>query len=406
MTLWRPPRSMSERTARAVRSMQSGSIDGRIVSARPVSNTHGGLEGEEYDDEEIEYELPYPPEGGGVINGLIPWTDRFTGGGTVLTLTHNPYEHHGVKKVSNKRKVSLHVYWNGVFQEDSTYKLVYSEVTEQTFVILKSTDKHKSKDIITCKYWYVEPSSSPADGVPEGSKFQIGTYVKGTGRMGPMPVFHGGWTHEPIVGQPRDIGSINTMQYGCLARSMPNVTMGFKTLGTTKIPINLHPDYEYTWFFSGTPNATLKVAGGRDATNHRIPCQYPNNCRQCCGFGFDEDPPCRPWVCLGPGNPGGSWADDGDALPVAGGNRIVVKGFSGKTLAKQANNNEGIAVFDPASWATSDACSCTMFGTCVDGSIWAPSGIAKYGMEFWLGATLIITKGGINLDDLMIGDVV
>ena len=164
MTLWRPPRSQNERAMRAIRSMQNGSIDGRVVSAYPVKPEITDEEGyDEYD--ELDEEDP-DGDGGGGGGGddglnLKPWTDYYTVKGINGThsfgLSKTPWAQ--PKMSENTRDYSsVHLYWNGVFQPDMSFLLESAVIT-----VLDPTFQMRAGDTLTVKYFYDVEKSGEVD---------------------------------------------------------------------------------------------------------------------------------------------------------------------------------------------------------------------------------------------------
>lgn len=154
MTAWRPKRTLEERTARAVQSMQPGTLQGRVGSARPVKQYNTDLDDPDDDDEVGE---DTPGEGGGTDEtggNLLPFTDYYTvksSGRQSFQLTYLPY-------LSDYRTV--HLYWNDVFQPDSSWQLI-----EDYVIVDDETIDLKSGDVLTVKYWYNEEALHGSGGI-------------------------------------------------------------------------------------------------------------------------------------------------------------------------------------------------------------------------------------------------
>lgn len=161
MSLWRPPRTNGERAMRAIRSMQNGSIDGRVVSAYPVKPDV--VEEEDYDTWEEGIDDATDGSGDGTTDddSIKPWTDYFSIKGVYpvhdFALTKTPWVQ---EKMPNEVKsyASVHLYWNGVFQPDLSYSLENSVIT-----LLDEGQRMRAGDVITVKYFYDQDTGGEVD---------------------------------------------------------------------------------------------------------------------------------------------------------------------------------------------------------------------------------------------------
>ena len=168
MAMWRPPSSNTERTIRAIRSMQNGSLDGRIVSAFPVRDWTDDPDNDLMDADEVD-----ASDTGEDVN-LQPYTDYFnltTNGTLVFNLTFTPW-FQSLMEAGTEDRATLHIYWNGVFQRDLSYSLYGSKL------IIKDPDLEvRTGDVLSVKYWYnVDNPTSDPDGPGGGSRYSYHTF--------------------------------------------------------------------------------------------------------------------------------------------------------------------------------------------------------------------------------------
>lgn len=192
---WRPDRSREERLARSVQSMIPGTGGGRITVARPLKgaplgNSVGDVEEDDEDD-----------NGFSVGGTLRPWTDRFViekapGGGVELALSWDPWAHH--KCASLKAGISLndqleemgilpwqvtiHLYWNGVFQPDSRYSVSGAYIS-----IADPNRRIRVGDEFIVKYFFKTDGKQQA-GVPTWRLQTRHTGSSGTAEVAGAPV--------------------------------------------------------------------------------------------------------------------------------------------------------------------------------------------------------------------------
>lgn len=188
MSLWRPPRTMNERALRAIRSMQNGSIDGSIVSAQPVTNYsmfEDLLDNSDEDQTTSEDDLQDP---------LEPWTDTFTVKDTRVlkyTLSRLPYRQPKMAEGA-RNKSTVHIYWNGVFQKDASYRLQSKLLT-----ITNAGKRIRVGDVLTVKYWF----NDTEDTENEYEVIPLDVWVSSTPREIPSGLFPSGFEIAPTIGQ-------------------------------------------------------------------------------------------------------------------------------------------------------------------------------------------------------------
>lgn len=195
--MWRPPRTMNERAMRAIRSMQNGSMDGTVVSAKPVGSQPLIPESEyEFEDEVIDPEGPTPD------TPLEPWTDVFTVGSNpsyVFTLSKRPYiqKKMEIKNLHPSNRATVHIQWNSVFQKDLSYSL-----KGKTLYLYDTQLSLKKGDKITVKYWFIDgggdSSGDPEDRVDLVVPLDVwcSSYVSNFGGA----LYQNGFVTTPTVG--------------------------------------------------------------------------------------------------------------------------------------------------------------------------------------------------------------
>lgn len=152
MAQWQPYRTPQERNTRAIRSMQNGTLDGRVL-ASPVRFDPNGYEADENDsDEGIDVGEDAPT--------LYPFTDTFNPSNSsnlTFSLTYAPWVQ-AEMPTTTRNRASLHLYWNGVYQRDLSYSLSGKVIT-----IYNDSLQIRSGDVISVKYMYednVEPDET------------------------------------------------------------------------------------------------------------------------------------------------------------------------------------------------------------------------------------------------------
>lgn len=157
---WRPDRSREERLSRSIQSMIPGTGAGRIAVARPVRSGSNGIDIGDEDDEITDDE-------GNAAERFLPWTDRFVinsgPGGKILSLSHNPWSYPEGYKISGRDanewlhgmgiypgQVTLHLYWNGVFQPDSSW---YMPRGGSSIYVFDNENRIKNGDEFIAKYF-------------------------------------------------------------------------------------------------------------------------------------------------------------------------------------------------------------------------------------------------------------
>lgn len=174
MSMWRPPRTTNERALRAIRSMQNGSMDGSVVSAKPVHPIRYDFS--EITEPEGEIADPNDPTND---NPLEPWTDVFTlktDRSYVHTLSKSPY----IQKKMNEKgdhpgnRSTIHIYWNNVYQKDLSYTL-----KGNTIFINDTSLSLKKGDVLSIKYWFIEGGNPRDPDEPINMVIPLDVWVSG-----------------------------------------------------------------------------------------------------------------------------------------------------------------------------------------------------------------------------------
>ena len=274
---------------RAIRSMQNGSIDGRIVSAYPVKPDV--VEEEDYDQwDELDEEETDDGGGGGGGDGIAlkPWTDYYTAKSSTpvhtFGLSKTPYVNE--KMASGTRDYSsVHVYWNGVFQRDMSYSLEDSVIT-----VMDETMRIHEGDQLIVKYFYEQEEGGQVD--PNQYRMQCwfnrhettpldrpGYYIFGAGTESATKVGINSGSITTLAGRYYTLQS--TGSWNCAFRHVPGN------------PIPTGDDVKgITWRVSYDTGATISMdvpGGGPDlyirGTNFgEIICH-----KTCCGFEVGGD---------------------------------------------------------------------------------------------------------------------
>lgn len=151
MAQWQPKRTPQERNTRAIRSMQNGTLDGRVLASPVRFNPAGVADSDDESDAEL----------GAVDDSitLLPYTDTFTPSNVdnlTFTLTHIPWSQ-PLMASGTRNKASVHIYWNGVYQRDLSYSLSGNILT-----VYNDSLQIRSGDSISAKYFY-EEGAEPDD---------------------------------------------------------------------------------------------------------------------------------------------------------------------------------------------------------------------------------------------------
>lgn len=148
MARWRPPTNHKERARRAIRSMNDGSLDGRVVEARPVSLSTGV---EIYNTDET-YELDSNLGTGDDGNSLdYNWeTDAKivrTLGDQTISLSHIPIDN------------SIDVFYGGAYIPESNWSM-----SDESTIVLTDPDNHYHVGRkLSATYVWVEQTEEDVD---------------------------------------------------------------------------------------------------------------------------------------------------------------------------------------------------------------------------------------------------
>ncbi len=340
MALWRPRQTQDERLKRAIRSMQNGSMDGRVISAYPVKPRimEDDYESEFEDElEEDADDVELPPGGvGGDASSIKPWTDYLTVKNTSpvhnFALTKTPWVQPEMS-ISTGSYSSVHLYWNGVLQRDISYSLDGSIIT-----ILDDRQDMRPSDTITVKYFF-DLDGGQLDENMIRLECWFDSFSPKENRPG-YYIFWDGIMEAPPTGS--NFGKIKATagRYQTL-QSTGNWTCKYRNANGQKLPVG-DDVAGITWrlsfdesascraFIGVTPGTGTSNYWNHQGTNFGTMFCHHNSCDiMGASCGPNELPTLLASSTAGPFNP--------SLGPIGG--RVFASGEQGKVLAKHLNYN-------------------------------------------------------------------